>query len=55
MVPEGCFDEFRLLEFNFMSLEVDHEHWGDDIWFLRVNLGQLSVDFCPLGVKFEPM
>ena len=38
-----------------MALEVDHEPRGVDIWFLRVNLRQLSVEFGPLGVKFEPM
>ena len=55
LVPEGWFDEFRLLQNDLKALQVDHEPRGVDIWFLRVNLGPLSVDLRPLGVKFEPM
>ena len=31
----------------FATLEVDHEPRGVDIWFLRVNLGPLTVDVGP--------
>lgn len=55
LVPEVWVDEFRLLEFAFWAPEVDHEPQRVDIWFLRVNLGSLSVDHGPLGIKFEPI
>ena len=46
MVPEGWFDEFRLLEINFRALEVHHEPRGVDI---LVSANQFRASECRSG------